>query len=282
MKKYKEALMARDLRLAKSTRNSEMIFEGECGLDASANQESSSQAMSQMLWEEHSLSIVLCTLKFRRGSSENEANKTEARKSSFEACRGEMMDKKELVESLPLEQPPPAAEEQPPIEEKLRATEEQTPAREEQPTAVEKPTTDEKPPTEKQTPANRMKKYRVTNITVPTSPIRIPMYTGSDFGVGLYFVDLEIGTPPQKMKLIVDTASDLTWINCTFSEETRKVLKQPDNDKVRRFKADDSASFKTITCNSTMCKKVLADTFSLRCCPNPSAPCMYNIRYAPT
>ncbi|GAB4853995.1 hypothetical protein Ancab_039357, partial [Ancistrocladus abbreviatus] len=73
----------------------------KCGLDASTNQESSSQAMLQMLQEEHSLAIVLCTPEFKRGSSENEANKIEAGKNSFEACREEMIDKSEEP-SLPV------------------------------------------------------------------------------------------------------------------------------------------------------------------------------------
>ncbi|GMH10630.1 hypothetical protein Nepgr_012471 [Nepenthes gracilis] len=102
--------------------------------------------------------------------------------------------------------------------------------------------------------------------------VKFPMYAAADFGLGEYMVDAEFGTPPQKVKLIVDTGSDLTWIKCAYNEKREEEKQQP-------FVAQRSSTFKTITCGSRVCMEELAPLFSLDLCPGLSSPCMYNYSY---
>ncbi|GAB4841236.1 hypothetical protein Ancab_021968 [Ancistrocladus abbreviatus] len=59
------------------------------------------QAMSQLLREEPSISIVPRTLDFRKGSSEKESNKPEARKNGLEASCEKVTSRSEEA-SLPV------------------------------------------------------------------------------------------------------------------------------------------------------------------------------------
>ncbi|XP_022876485.1 aspartic proteinase NANA, chloroplast-like [Olea europaea var. sylvestris] len=104
------------------------------------------------------------------------------------------------------------------------------------------------------------------------------MYSGADFGVGEYYVSLSVGSPAQKVVLIADTGSDLTWVKCNYwcngtscGENFRKQ---------RVFRADQSSSFNTVPCSSEMCKNELIDLASLPGkCPSPGTPCAYEYRY---
>ncbi|KAI6676992.1 hypothetical protein NL676_037788 [Syzygium grande] len=42
-----------------------------------------------------------------------------------------------------------------------------------------------------------------------------PVTSGARFGAGQYFVDLHLGTPPQRLLLVADTGSDLVWARCS-------------------------------------------------------------------
>ncbi|GAB2276379.1 hypothetical protein Dimus_011107 [Dionaea muscipula] len=107
--------------------------------------------------------------------------------------------------------------------------------------------------------------------------VKFPMYMGSDLGIFDYLVDIELGTPPQKVKLIVDTGSDLTWMNCTFMKNL--TVNNDENEVVKPFNAEQSSSFKTITCESKMCSEQLSTLFSLTDCPAPVDPCTYQYSY---
>ncbi|KAL5553512.1 hypothetical protein UlMin_040913 [Ulmus minor] len=45
--------------------------------------------------------------------------------------------------------------------------------------------------------------------------LKSPVVSGASTGSGEYFVDLTLGTPPQKLLLVADTGSDLVWVRCT-------------------------------------------------------------------
>ncbi|GAV64886.1 Asp domain-containing protein [Cephalotus follicularis] len=109
--------------------------------------------------------------------------------------------------------------------------------------------------------------------------IRMPIYAGRDYGTGLYFTQLRVGTPSQKFKLIVDTGSELTWLNCRY-QCGDNCTKEGARDQRSVFRADLSSSFKTIPCFSRFCKVGLMNLFSLTTCPTPLAPCSYDYRYS--
>ncbi|XP_065879257.1 aspartic proteinase NANA, chloroplast [Euphorbia lathyris] len=105
----------------------------------------------------------------------------------------------------------------------------------------------------------------------------IPVHSGSDSGQGQYFVSLRVGSPhPQKVILVTDTGSDLTWMNCQYS---CKDCPKAGPHVGRIYKASESTTFKTIPCSSDMCKVQLANFFSLNRCPQPDTPCLFDYRY---
>lgn len=44
---------------------------------------------------------------------------------------------------------------------------------------------------------------------------RLPLISAASFGSGQYLVSLHLGTPPQRLLLVADTGSDLTWVSCS-------------------------------------------------------------------
>ncbi|KAK3218458.1 hypothetical protein Dsin_012428 [Dipteronia sinensis] len=111
--------------------------------------------------------------------------------------------------------------------------------------------------------------------------VEMPLRAGRDYGTGQYFVQFKVGTPPQKFTLIVDTTTELTWVNCRYrcgrNCNKKNTTTQPPHRRV--FKADLSSSFKTVPCLSQMCKVDLMNLFSLARCPTPLNPCAYDYRY---
>ncbi|KAM7251945.1 hypothetical protein ACFE04_023828 [Oxalis oulophora] len=107
--------------------------------------------------------------------------------------------------------------------------------------------------------------------------VEMPIFAARDYGTGLYFAKFKVGTPFQKFKLVVDTGSDLTWLDCKYKCRGggRHCLKK--NNGV--FKADLSSSFKVVPCSTSMCKIDLMNLFSLTTCPTPHTPCRYDYRY---
>ncbi|KAK4398783.1 Aspartic proteinase NANA, chloroplast [Sesamum angolense] len=109
-------------------------------------------------------------------------------------------------------------------------------------------------------------------------PGEMPMHSGADYGTGQYFVRFRVGSPPQKLVLIADTGSDLTWMNCKYRCRGGSCRKS--SNKRRVFLPDHSSSFRTVPCSSSMCKIDLANLFSLARCPSPTDPCAYDYRYS--
>lgn len=60
--------------------------------------------------------------------------------------------------------------------------------------------------------------------------------------IGQYLVDVFIGTPPVLLSMILDTSSDLTWVNCRFRPSSS-----------RSFNANVSRSFQRIRRNDPRC-----------------------------
>ncbi|KAK4803841.1 hypothetical protein SAY86_003658 [Trapa natans] len=100
-----------------------------------------------------------------------------------------------------------------------------------------------------------------------------PMIAARDYGIGQYVVELKVGTPPKKFRLIADTGSDLTWMRCMYD------LRRPQHRRPGMFLPANSSTFATIPCSSDICKVDLVELFSLAQCPAPSSPCAYDFRY---
>lgn len=82
--------------------------------------------------------------------------------------------------------------------------------------------------------------------------------SGMSLGSGEYFMDVLVGSPPKHFSLILDTGSDLNWIQCL-----------PCYDCFQQngafYDPTTSTSFKNITCNDPRCSLVSP--------PNPPKPC---------
>lgn len=82
--------------------------------------------------------------------------------------------------------------------------------------------------------------------------------SGVSLGSGEYFMDVFIGTPPKHFSLILDTGSDLNWIQCVpciaCFEQSGPY-----------FDPKDSSSFRNISCRDPRCQLVSS--------PDPPKPC---------
>ncbi|XP_022717644.1 aspartyl protease family protein 2-like [Durio zibethinus] len=117
----------------------------------------------------------------------------------------------------------------------------------------------------------------------PSAAIEMPLASGRDFGIGQYITSFKVGTPSQQIRrLIVDTGSDLTWINCRYlcAAQGDNCTKGRRIKRRRVFNARLSSSFRPVPCFSHMCKVDLMTLFSLKTCPTPLAPCAYDYRYS--
>lgn len=65
-------------------------------------------------------------------------------------------------------------------------------------------------------------------------------------GNGEYLVDIAFGTPPQKSSAIVDTGSDLNWVQCLPCQACYATTSA-------KFDPTKSGSYKTIGCTSALC-----------------------------
>ncbi|KAL0743826.1 hypothetical protein Bca4012_085339 [Brassica carinata] len=103
---------------------------------------------------------------------------------------------------------------------------------------------------------------------------KMSLGAGFDFGSAQYFSEIMVGTPAKKFRVIVDTGSELTWVNCRFHGKGKEKL---ENREV--FRAENSSSFRKVGCMTKTCSEDLAKMFSLAICPTPRTPCAYDYRY---
>ncbi|XP_021909122.1 aspartyl protease family protein 2-like [Carica papaya] len=82
--------------------------------------------------------------------------------------------------------------------------------------------------------------------------------SGVSLGSGEYFIDVFVGTPPKHFSLILDTGSDLNWIQCVPCYDCFEQ-------NGPYYDPKESSSFKKITCNDPRCQLVSS--------PDPPQPC---------
>ncbi|KAF5732505.1 hypothetical protein HS088_TW17G00032 [Tripterygium wilfordii] len=82
--------------------------------------------------------------------------------------------------------------------------------------------------------------------------------SGVSLGSGEYFMDVFVGTPPKHFSLILDTGSDLNWIQCVPCYDCFEQ-------NGPYYDPKDSNSFRNIGCNDSRCHLVSS--------PDPPQPC---------
>ncbi|XP_043700194.1 aspartic proteinase NANA, chloroplast-like [Telopea speciosissima] len=115
-----------------------------------------------------------------------------------------------------------------------------------------------------------------------------PLLSGESTGTASYYVPFRVGTPAQEFLLLVDTGSDLTWMNCRFRCNENNIGSHCSNPKdhnltKRAFYPENSQTFRTVPCNSTLCQQGFLNLNSNpEMCPTPNSPCSYDYPYAST
>ncbi|GAU33143.1 hypothetical protein TSUD_363440 [Trifolium subterraneum] len=82
-----------------------------------------------------------------------------------------------------------------------------------------------------------------------------------------------VGTPPFNIYGIVDTGSDIVWLQCEPYEQGYELCEQCYNQTTPIFNPSKSSSYKNIPCSSDLCKSVRGSSC------NEQALCEYTIRY---
>jgi len=86
--------------------------------------------------------------------------------------------------------------------------------------------------------------------------------------LGEYLMSYSIGTPPVQSYGIVDTGSDITWLQC---RPCQNCFKQ----STPIFDPSKSKTYKTISCTSNICRSTRGTS-----CAAPTRSCKYDISYA--
>uniref|UniRef100_A0A0A0L6V5 Peptidase A1 domain-containing protein n=1 Tax=Cucumis sativus TaxID=3659 RepID=A0A0A0L6V5_CUCSA len=91
-------------------------------------------------------------------------------------------------------------------------------------------------------------------------------------------VSLPIGTPPQPTDLVLDTGSQLSWIQC-HDKKVKKRLPPLPKPKTASFDPSLSSSFSLLPCNHPICKPRIPD-FTLPTSCDQNRLCHYSYFYA--
>ncbi|KAJ7531444.1 hypothetical protein O6H91_14G044200 [Diphasiastrum complanatum] len=92
-----------------------------------------------------------------------------------------------------------------------------------------------------------------------------PVLSGLSFGSAEYFVRLGVGTPAKPIYMVIDTGSDVPWLQC---KPCRRCYDQ--NDPI--FDPKQSSSYQQLKCTSQQCRQL-----TMRACQDKQ--CMYEIFY---
>ncbi|XP_024394739.1 aspartyl protease family protein 2 isoform X3 [Physcomitrium patens] len=81
---------------------------------------------------------------------------------------------------------------------------------------------------------------------VPSQDFQAPVISGLSLGSGEYFIRVSVGTPPRGMYLVMDTGSDILWLQCAPCVSCYHQC-----DEV--FDPYKSSTYSTLGCNSRQC-----------------------------
>eukprot|EP00250_Pteridium_aquilinum_P017615 c23705_g1_i1 orf=22-1545(-) len=105
--------------------------------------------------------------------------------------------------------------------------------------------------------------------------VSLDVISGSSVGSGEYFASVSIGTPPQKLFLIADTGSDLTWVKCLPSKRLTFVSRKGELATNQSFNEGASSSFAPVSCLSRQCSA----SFFPPICDGLSGHCKFSYSY---
>lgn len=105
--------------------------------------------------------------------------------------------------------------------------------------------------------------------------VSIPTYLG-DFVDSLeYVVTLGIGTPAVQQTVLIDTGSDLSWVQCKPCNSSECY---PQKDPL--FDPSKSSTYAPIPCDTDACRNLVADSYNYGCTNGSgSSLCEYGIQY---
>ncbi|XP_019100590.1 PREDICTED: aspartic proteinase CDR1-like [Camelina sativa] len=102
-----------------------------------------------------------------------------------------------------------------------------------------------------------------------TGKLVATLQSGMMHGSGEYFMDVLVGTPPKHFSLILDTGSDLNWLQCLPCYDCF-------HQNGAFYDPKSSTSFKNITCNDPRCSLISSPDPPVQCeSDNQSCPYFY-------
>ncbi|ERN14095.1 aspartyl protease family protein 2 [Amborella trichopoda] len=93
-----------------------------------------------------------------------------------------------------------------------------------------------------------------------------PVVSGLPQGSGEYFARVKVGTPPQPMYMVLDTGSDLAWLQCTPCRHCYRQVGPI-------FNPSSSSSYSTLPCAAPLCRRL-----EIRACDRRHQ-CLYQVSY---
>lgn len=104
---------------------------------------------------------------------------------------------------------------------------------------------------------------RVSSLSA--NQLQTPVTSGLSQGSGEYFAILGVGQPSKESSMIIDTGSDITWLQC------EPCTKCYHSDSI--FNPNTSSSYRNLPCSSTQCSNLVISGCS------QSETCLYGVQY---
>lgn len=99
----------------------------------------------------------------------------------------------------------------------------------------------------------------------PSQDFESTVSSGLSFGTGEYYAVLGVGTPHRDVYLVVDTGSDITWLQCAPCTNCYKQLNAV-------FEPSSSSTYKILHCDAALCLTLNV----MGCLTNK---CLYEVQY---
>ncbi|KAL2939002.1 Protein ASPARTIC PROTEASE IN GUARD CELL 2 [Bienertia sinuspersici] len=119
---------------------------------------------------------------------------------------------------------------------------------------------------------------RLSNPNSSNSDFKVVESFGSDVvsgmeqGSGEYFIRVSVGSPPRKQFVVIDSGSDIVWVQC---QPCKQCYKQTDP----VFNPAQSTSYSALSCSSSVCGR-LQNSAACTHSDSDSAPCRYEVLYS--
>ncbi|CAN1342846.1 Protein ASPARTIC PROTEASE IN GUARD CELL 1 [Linum perenne] len=100
-----------------------------------------------------------------------------------------------------------------------------------------------------------------------SSELSTPITSGSNQGSGEYFSRIGVGTPPKPFYMVLDTGSDVNWLQC---DPCADCYTQTDP----IFNPSASSTYSPVSCDSPLCSSL-----ELSSCRSTPQQCLYQVNY---